>query len=137
MINAPLVLVVDDEEELREELAEALELAGLPCVTAGGAEEAVDHLLAQRSILAVLSDIRMPEHDGFDLLEHLRLFCTGPYAVEVVLITGHGGAAEESLAKAKWVSGFLQKPARLPELRAAVRQAVEAAAARRAAVSGE
>lgn len=132
--DAPVVLVVDDEPELREEVAEALADCGLPAITAGGADEAVRLLQAHRSVLVVLSDIRMPEHDGFDLLDQLRLFCAGPWAVETVLLTGHGGAAEEMRARTHWVAGFLRKPVRLAELRAAVAAAAEMAAGRRAAL---
>jgi CheY-like chemotaxis protein len=132
----PVVLVVDDEAELREEIAEALGDCGLPAMTAAGAGEAVERLVSNRSILVVLSDLRMPEHDGFEFVEHLRLFCAGPFAVETVLLTGHGGAAEEAHARETWLAGFLRKPARLGEMQRVLRAAAATAAARRAAARG-
>lgn len=129
--TAPVILVVDDEPELRDEIAEALGDMGLPAITAAGAGEAVDRLVANRSVLVVLSDLRMPEHDGFELIEHLRLFCVGPFAVEAVLLTGHGGAAEEARARDAWLAGFVRKPPRLGELGEVLREAAAKAAARR------
>ncbi len=127
--------MVDDEPELREEIALTLTEGGLPANTASGAGEAVDRLFAHRSVLVVLSDLRMPEHDGFELIEHLRLFCAGPYAVEAVMLTGHGGAAEEMRAREAWIAGFLRKPARLAEMRGVLQAAAAAAASRRAAAT--
>lgn len=132
----PLVLVVDDEPELREELAEALDDVGLPALAVPGSGAAIDALTSHRSILVVLTDLRMPEHDGFDLLDHLRLFCVGRFAVETVMLTGHGDAADAARAAAQWVTAFLRKPARLPELRRAIEAAAASAAVRRAAAIG-
>ncbi len=132
---APMVLIVDDEEELREEIALTLCESDMPAIAAGTVEQAIEALTQHRSILVMLSDIRMPEHDGFDLMGHVRLFCTGRFAVETVLFTGHGGMQEARQAEASWAAGFLRKPVRLEELRRTLLAAAEIARQRRLAAA--
>lgn len=66
------ILVVDDNRDLVTSTAELLELAGYDAIPAYSAREAVDLLDEIESIDLVLSDIRMPGVDGFDLLRVLR-----------------------------------------------------------------
>jgi CheY-like chemotaxis protein len=95
------VLIVDDEPAIRFGLSEALadERRGLAVVTASGGQEALEILESQKIDL-VLTDLRMPEVDGFELLAYLRRDL--PH-VPVILMTAHGadelarvgGAADE------------------------------------------
>ena len=66
------ILVVDDNRDLVTSTAELLEVAGYDAIPAYSAREAVDLLDEVKSIDLVLSDIRMPGVDGFDLLRVLR-----------------------------------------------------------------
>ena len=71
--NRVRVLVVDDNADLVASTAELLELAGYSAIRARSAREAVDALDDEAGrIDLVLSDIRMPDVDGFDLLRVLR-----------------------------------------------------------------
>ena len=65
------VLVVDDNRDSALAIAQLLELSGHSAIAAFSAREALD-VLDERSIDIVLSDIRMPDVDGFDLLRVLR-----------------------------------------------------------------
>lgn len=65
------ILVVDDNRDSALSIARLLELSGRSAISAFSAREAVD-VLDERSIDLVLSDIRMPDVDGFDLLRVLR-----------------------------------------------------------------
>ena len=56
-------LLVDDEQEIAESLAEFLELEGYRCDTAGGGAEAIKRLAA-RDYDLIVSDLRMPDMDG-------------------------------------------------------------------------
>jgi CheY-like chemotaxis protein len=69
--NGFTILVVDDNHDLVTSTAGLLELAGYSAIGAYSAREAVD-LLDNEKIDLVLSDIRMPGIDGFDLLRVLR-----------------------------------------------------------------
>lgn len=65
------VLVVDDEPDVRDVLACVLEDLGAAVVTAGNVADARS-MLARQAIAILLTDLVMPEEDGFDLLEQLR-----------------------------------------------------------------
>jgi CheY-like chemotaxis protein len=67
-----VVLVVDDNADLVTSTAEVLQLVGYDAIRAYSAREAVDLLDETKSIDLVLSDVRMPDVDGFDLMRVLR-----------------------------------------------------------------
>ncbi len=65
------ILVVDDEYDAREMLATVLETAGASVTLVGSAGEALD-ALAKRPADVLLSDLAMPQRDGYDLMAELR-----------------------------------------------------------------
>jgi CheY-like chemotaxis protein len=65
------VLVVDDEEDARQLVKEILEYGGCDVVLASNVEEAVTSLERER-LDVLVSDVGMPEHDGFDLIRRVR-----------------------------------------------------------------
>lgn len=69
--NAGYILVVDDEEDIRDTLRELIEMQGLKAETAANGAEALEHLKAQKPYL-VLLDLVMPVMDGRALLEKMR-----------------------------------------------------------------
>jgi CheY-like chemotaxis protein len=68
-----LVLVVDDDADLRHSIRALLESMGFLVSTAANACEAIAELGAQRPDL-ILTDIYMPESDGYELITTLRSF---------------------------------------------------------------
>ena len=66
------VLVVDDEEDLREILRFELEDQGYNVLEADGVDEALSRL-SKNHVDVVVSDIRMPERSGIELLKEIRL----------------------------------------------------------------
>jgi CheY-like chemotaxis protein len=67
-----VVLVVDDDEGIRETLKLALELENHPVVLASDGVEALAWLRGHRSPSLILMDLMMPRMDGWQLLEQLR-----------------------------------------------------------------
>lgn len=65
------ILIVDDEEAIREVVSSILEAQGYQCSTASNGREALD-VLKEKSFDLVLSDMVMPEMDGMQLLRKLR-----------------------------------------------------------------
>lgn len=65
------VLLVEDNEPIRENTTELLELSGYEVLTACNGKEGLDKALQYLPDL-ILSDIRMPVMDGYHLLEHIR-----------------------------------------------------------------
>jgi CheY-like chemotaxis protein len=113
------VLVVDDEEPVRQLVKEVLEDAGYRVAAAARAHEALG-FLADPSLDAIVSDIRMPEGSGLDLLAAVR---QRRPELPVVLMTGAAGAAERAQAQAAGVV-VLDKPFTFAELEAAVAAAL-------------
>ncbi len=65
------ILIVDDEEDLRELFSQVVEFSGIATETASGGHEAFE-LTKAKNFDAVLSDIRMPEGDGAELLKNIK-----------------------------------------------------------------
>jgi CheY-like chemotaxis protein len=118
-MSAPLprILVVDDNEALRENLAEALELEGFEPVNAADGQAALRRL-AEGSFDAVLLDLVMPGMDGREVLRRIR---EEPRlaALRVIVTTGHTGPRARAGVPA---DGFLHKPFGVRELLEALRR---------------
>lgn len=67
----PRVLVVDDEPDAVELLTEFLTSKGYEVITAGGGEEAIQKVKAERPHL-ILLDVRMPKMNGLEVLRQVR-----------------------------------------------------------------
>jgi FixJ family two-component response regulator len=127
------VLVVDDEEGVRAELAELLDRRNLAVLTAASAEAALAILRGRPDIGAIVTDMRMSGMDGLTLAERALARRTGPEALEVVLVTGYVTPRLGLAASRLGTFGLLRKPVRGTDLAALVAEALERAAARRAA----
>ncbi len=119
------VLIVDDNATNRRILAETVMRWGMiPAIVDSGAE-ALDRLRQGASEGApfplVLSDVQMPEMDGYKLLEKLR-DGSGLGMPRVVLLTSSGQGS--ALGRKLGAAGYLTKPVRQSELRAAILQAL-------------
>lgn len=66
------LLLVDDEEDANEELAELLEGEGFCCFKASSVQRALLELTQHPDIALVITDLRMPEENGISLIERLR-----------------------------------------------------------------
>jgi len=117
----PSVLVVDDERFVRESLAEVLEAEGFRVLAAEGARAAV-RVLAEESVSAIVTDLKMPAGDGLALLAEAKSREVG---VPILVITGHGTVADAVAAMKAGAFDFLQKPVDPDELVLLVRRAVE------------
>lgn len=67
-----VVLVVDDDDAIRETLEAALQLGHHSAALAGNGQEALEWLRQHRRPNLILLDLMMPVMDGWQLLEHLR-----------------------------------------------------------------
>jgi CheY-like chemotaxis protein len=83
-----LVLVVDDDSGLRDTIRGLLESLGFLVSTAANAREAIDEIGAQRPDV-VLTDIYMPEGDGYELIAALRSF-----GEDIPIVAMSGGALQ-------------------------------------------
>jgi DNA-binding NtrC family response regulator len=119
--RAPSVLLVDDEVDFRETVAEKLGLGGYRVSAVGDAAAALAAVKSE-SFAVALVDIRMPGMDGLTLLRALREAHPG---IEVIMVTGHGTIETAVEAMRAGAHHFLTKPVKLAELEVAVAKAVE------------
>jgi len=105
------ILVVDDDGDIRLALEMLLQYEGFEVWTAKDGAEALARLAreaqAGRSAALVLSDLKMPNVDGLQLVDRAREL---PDAPPVVLISGHGDVPVAVEAMQRGAANFLEKP---------------------------
>ena len=103
----PLVLIVDDDADLREYVRASLEAEGYVVREAGSAQEGLA-ALDEESPDLILLDVMMPEVDGWEMLSHVQER-HGVGAIPVIMFSGRvdDGAAE---AASRGAQGFIGKP---------------------------
>lgn len=122
------ILLVEDDDEMRSLLARALRRDGHRVVEAKDGEEALDWLglslfdgSLERIPSLIVSDIRLPNFTGIELLE--GLLCATE-AIPTILITGFPDAQIRADAEELGAECVMEKPFDLDELRAAVHTAL-------------
>jgi putative nucleotidyltransferase with HDIG domain len=116
---APLerrLLVVDDDDSVRRVVAAILIDEGYDTATASSASEALRALDA-RPVALVITDLKMPDHDGLWLLEELRRHHP---ETAVIIMTGYGQVDTAVQALQFGASDYLTKPVRVNQLSASV-----------------
>jgi CheY-like chemotaxis protein len=104
------ILLVDDEPDAREVIAEILKRAGATVATAASAPEARSMLEKQRPDLLV-SDIAMPEQDGYTLIQSIRRLSTEHGgATPAVALTAHAREEDRIRALAAGFHAHVVKP---------------------------
>ncbi len=106
-----VILVVDDEEDLRETIAEFLTEQGYSVLTACDGLAAKKVLITQKIDL-VLTDIRMPNMNGVDLLKFSRAL---PDAPKVIVASGFSDYSRDDIERLG-ASAYLTKPFDLDKL---------------------
>lgn len=115
------LLVVDDEEALRQFLAELFGHEGYEVSTCGNAREALQRL-DQKSFDLLVSDIKMPEMDGLELLRRVRV---AHPEMPVVMMTGHGTVENAIQALNLGAFNFIRKPFAIDEILKVVQKGLE------------
>jgi DNA-binding NtrC family response regulator len=116
------VLVVDDETDFLLLVAQGLSQDGFEVVTAIGAA-AARQTLNRISVDILCLDVDMPDGDGLDLLEEVRL--TAP-ELPTIVMSGNASPERRSRAALLGVAEFLEKPFRFRKLKVLVKQFGEA-----------
>lgn len=114
-------LIVDDEPRLRQVLVHLMQSDGYACREAANGVEALARL-AEEPVPLVLTDLRMPQMDGIELLRQIRARFPG---TAVVLVTAVADVEVAVSCLAIGAMDYLTKPFHLEEVRARVEQALE------------
>ncbi|HJS24433.1 MAG TPA: ATP-binding protein [Pyrinomonadaceae bacterium] len=107
-------LIVDDSEDTIRMLQELLKIGGAKVTTASNGAEAL-RIAREHEFDVILSDISMPEMDGFEFLQRLREI-DGRQNVPVVAITGFGRGDDIARVRAAGFYSHLTKPLNLQAL---------------------
>jgi len=121
------VLIIDNERQHVDAVAESLRRVGYECTTATSGPAGVE-LIDQNIFDLIITDLMMPEMDGIEVLRHAK--ASLPEA-EVILVTGHGTVPSAVQAMQQGAFNYLLKPLDLAQLRSVAQKAVEAARLRR------
>jgi len=113
-------LIVDDSEDTIAMLQELLKVAGANVMSATNGADAL-RIAAENEFDVILSDISMPEMDGFEFLQRLRKI-DGRQNVPVIAITGFGRNADIARARAAGFYSHLTKPLNLQVLTEVLQQ---------------
>jgi putative nucleotidyltransferase with HDIG domain len=119
-IASPRILIVDDEVEITEILADLLS-EDYECLKAGSAEQALG-LLRENEFQLVISDITMPGMSGLDMIPHVKQL--SPQTV-VVMISGMQTVESAIGALRLGAFDYLMKPFDLRQVEAVVKRALE------------
>jgi CheY-like chemotaxis protein len=117
-------LVVEDHEDLRELMCAVLEVAGMTVLSAPSASEALDVLRATR-VDIIVSDIGMPEEDGYDFIRRVRSSREQAIAgIPAIAVTAYASAEDRARAMLAGFNVHVTKPYDVEELITAVRKVV-------------
>lgn len=109
---AKAILIVDDDEDIREAVEEYLNILNYDVRIASGADEALQILDSFKADI-VLTDIMMQGMDGLDLTRKIKASCD---ETDVIVMTGYSAAYSYEEAVQSGASDFIFKPFRLEEL---------------------
>lgn len=112
------ILLVEDEKQFVDTLAERLAMRGFSARVAYDGPQALKAVEEPTDVIVL--DLRMPGMDGFEVLRSVKK--SNPQ-VQVIILTGHGGDAEEQTAYRMGAYNFLKKPMDIDELLNSIRMA--------------
>lgn len=104
----PLVLVIDDDDRLRELYRINLEMRGAEVVDAGNGDDGLA-IARTRALAAIVLDLTMPGTDGWSVLEALKSDVALSH-VPVIVLTGHTDEEIEENARKAGAVAFVAKP---------------------------
>jgi FixJ family two-component response regulator len=119
--DRPLVLIVDDDEEVRSAPQELLLSVGIDACCFGSTQELLHADLPERPGCLILN-VRMPGASGLDLQQHLA---SNGHTRPIIFLTGHGDIAMTVQAMKAGAIDFLTKPVRDQTLLDAVAAGIE------------
>jgi CheY-like chemotaxis protein len=118
------VLVVDDESDSRDVMAQALEDCGAHVTRADNARDALD-ILENSEVDVLLADVAMPNQDGYELIRKIRASTAGRIAaIPAAAVTAHARDDERRLALSAGFHLHVSKPIEIGQLTRTVQDLV-------------
>lgn len=120
-LKGKTILVVDDEADLRNAIAFEFKRRGCHVLEAECGNQAVDLILNTHQVDMIISDVRMPNGTGIEMLVEIRKL--DPHVPVVLLVTGYADLTEVE-AQHKGACGLLSKPIDRKQMIALVEKAI-------------
>jgi two-component system response regulator AtoC len=117
----PAILIVDDDEVMRQTLSDVFTKMDYEIVTTGSGKEAVA-LIQRRLVDLVLLDIRLPDMDGITVLQKIKESDTD---LMVIMMTAYSDVQTAVLAMKAGAYDYINKPFELDELKLLIQKAIE------------
>ena len=105
-MEAPKILVVDDESRMRKLVKDFLEKKNFHVREAGDGEEAMDIFYEEKDIALLILDVMMPKMDGWETLKEIRKFSQVP----VIMLTAKADERDELQGFDLGVDEYITKP---------------------------
>jgi putative nucleotidyltransferase with HDIG domain len=99
------ILVVDDDQDIREIIQRTIEFAGFHCLTATNGREALE-ILETSAVAVVLTDIKMPDLNGIELTKMIK----ERHRLDVIVMTGYAEGVQYEQVIEAGASDFVKKP---------------------------
>jgi len=120
-LNTPTILVVDDEQDIREGSERIIKRLGFKVLKASHGKEALE-IIKKEKVSIILLDLKMPGMDGMEVFEHVREI---DESILVIIITGFATVETAIKAMKKGAYDFIPKPFEPDQLRIVVNRAWE------------
>ena len=105
-MEAPKILVVDDESRMRKLVRDFLGKKNFQVLEAGDGEEAMDIFYEEKDIALILLDVMMPKMDGWEVCREIRKNSKVP----IIMLTARGDERDELLGFDLGVDEYISKP---------------------------
>ena len=109
-----LILIVDDEEPVRNVVSQLVRHIGYPVLTASNGRDALG-LLGKGGVTILITDIKMPEMDGFELMKAARAEFPD---LHIICMTGYGGDYTYTDVVSFGATDYIAKPFTIDEMSA-------------------
>ena len=108
------ILLVDDEREFVDTLAERITMRNFETIVAYSGEQALTMIESTApQVMVMVLDLKMPGMGGIDVLSRVK---TNHAEINVIVLTGHGDERDQALVMDMGASGYFQKPVDLDTL---------------------
>ena len=114
------ILVVDDEETVREMVSKIINLIGHEVVTTGNGREALE-ILRSQTFSILITDVKMPEMDGFELTKVVRDQFPG---TPIICMTAHGTSYNYTDVVGVGATDYISKPFTIDEMKAKLNRVI-------------
>jgi CheY-like chemotaxis protein len=122
----PLILIVEDQSELRQLYAQELTMSGFDVIEAANGADAISHT-ADHGPDVVLMDLSLPVVDGWEATRRLKADARTAH-IPVVALTAHDGSGELQRATRAGCDWFVPKPCQPQDLIEEIRRVLDSGA---------